>query len=54
MYCILVTGMPAAGKTTMAGFLSGRLGIPYISKDEVKEILFDELGFSSRAEKVKL
>lgn len=54
MYCILVTGMPAAGKTTMAGFLSGRLGIPYISKDELKEILYDELGFSSRAEKVKL
>lgn len=54
MYCILVTGMPAAGKTTMAGFLSERLGIPYISKDELKEILFDELGFSSRTEKVKL
>ena len=54
MYCILITGIPASGKTGMARFLSGRLGIPYVSKDELKELLFDELGFSSRAEKVKL
>ena len=54
MYCILVAGMPASGKSTLAAFLSQELGIPLLSKDSVKEILFDDLGFSSRAEKVRL
>lgn len=54
MYCILVTGIPAAGKSTMAEALSERLKIPVISKDTIKELLFDNVGFQSRAEKVKL
>ncbi len=54
MYCILVTGIPAAGKSTMAEVLSERLKLPVISKDTVKELLFDNVGFQSRAEKVKL
>ena len=54
MYCILIAGMPASGKSTLAAFLSQELGIPLLSKDSVKEILFDDLGFSSRAEKVRL
>lgn len=54
MYCILLTGIPAAGKSTMAEFLSEQLELPVISKDKIKEILFDELGFGSREEKVKL
>ena len=54
MYCILVTGIPAAGKSTMAEVLSERLELPVISKDTVKELLFDNVGFQSRAEKVKL
>ena len=54
MYCILVTGMPAAGKSTMAEVLSGRLKLPVISKDTIKELLFDNVGFQSREEKVKL
>lgn len=54
MYCILVTGIPAAGKSTIAGILSERLGIPYVSKDTMKERLFDTVGFRSREEKVKL
>ena len=29
-------------------------GIPVISKDRIKEIMFDEIGFNSREEKVKL
>ena len=53
MFCILVTGIPAAGKSTMARRLSEKLGLPMISKDQIKEILFDELGFRSREEKVK-
>lgn len=54
MYCILVTGIPAAGKSTMAEFLASELKIPVISKDTIKEILFDNVGFQSREEKVKL
>ena len=54
MYCILVTGIPAAGKSTMAEAVSDRLKLPVISKDSIKELLFDNVGFQSRAEKVNL
>ncbi len=54
MYCILVTGIPAAGKSSMADFLSKRLHIPSLSKDTIKERLFDTIGFRSREEKVRL
>lgn len=54
MYCILVTGMPAAGKSTMAEAIAERLKLPVISKDSVKELLFDHVGFQSRVEKVNL
>lgn len=54
MVCILVSGLPATGKSTMAAYLSKQLGIPVFSKDAIKERLFDTLGFSSREEKVKL
>lgn len=54
MYCILVSGIPAAGKSTMAEALSERQKLPVVSKDTIKELLFDNVGFQSRAEKVKL
>ena len=54
MYCILVTGIPAAGKSTIAKYVSEKLDIPMISKDGIKELLFDDVGFNSREEKVKL
>ncbi|MDE6977224.1 MAG: ATP-binding protein [Lachnospiraceae bacterium] len=54
MYCILVTGIPAAGKSTMAEAVSERLKLPVISKDTVKELLFDNVGFHSREKKVNL
>ena len=54
MYCILITGIPAAGKSTMAEAISERLKLPVISKDTIKELLFDNVGFQSRTEKVKL
>ncbi|MDE7044539.1 MAG: hypothetical protein K2O97_05905 [Acetatifactor sp.] len=46
--------MPAAGKSTMAEAMSERLKLPVISKDAIKELLFDSIGFQSRAEKVNL
>ncbi len=54
MYCILVTGIPAAGKSTMAAALADKLKLPVISKDSIKELLFDNVGFRSRQEKVNL
>ena len=54
MYCILVSGMPASGKSSIAERISAALGLPVLSKDSIKEILFDDLGFSSREEKVRL
>ena len=54
MYCILVSGIPAAGKSTISRRLSERMNLPVLSKDDIKEILFDQIGFESRAEKVRL
>ena len=53
-YCILVTGIPASGKSTIAEFLAEKLSLPCFSKDAFKEILFDTVGFRSREEKVAL
>lgn len=54
MYCILVTGIPASGKSTTAKFLGEYFKLPVISKDRIKEFMYDEIGFGSREEKVRL
>jgi predicted kinase len=46
---LLVHGLPASGKTTLARQLARELGWPAVYKDEIKEILFDTLGWSDRA-----
>ncbi|MBN1346958.1 MAG: zeta toxin family protein [Phycisphaerae bacterium] len=35
--CIIVSGRPGSGKTTLAGELSRRLYLPKLSRDEIKE-----------------
>jgi predicted kinase len=40
----LVSGAPAAGKTSLAVPLAQRLGLPLIGKDDLKETLVDVLG----------
>ena len=35
--CIIVTGRPGSGKTTLAKKLGERLWLPVISRDEIKE-----------------
>jgi predicted kinase len=47
-WLIIVTGLPAAGKSTLAAWLGKQLAIPFIHKDAIKEILFDALGWSDR------
>lgn len=51
---IIVHGRPATGKTTIARHLAERLNIPLITKDDIKELLFDSLGWSDRAWSRKL
>jgi adenylate kinase family enzyme len=41
---VIVSGAPGAGKSTMAGPLAGELGFPLLSKDVIKETLFDVVG----------
>lgn len=54
MYCILIAGMPCSGKSTFAEYLSKKSKLPYMSKDIIKEKLYDTVGFKSREEKNNL
>ncbi len=51
---IIIAGMPASGKSTAARKLSAHYHWPVLEKDEIKEELFDTLGFASYSEKRKL
>ena len=44
---VFVSGPPASGKTTIARELSGRVPLPLIAKDDIKESLGDSLGKTS-------
>ena len=46
---VVVTGPPAAGKTTIARELAERLELPLLEKDAIKEVLYDTLGHGNRA-----
>jgi glucokinase len=41
---VLVNGVPASGKTTVARAIGAHLDAPVLGLDVVKEVLFDELG----------
>jgi predicted kinase len=41
---VLVGGWPGSGKTTLARALATELGFDYLSKDDLKEALMDQLG----------
>lgn len=43
---VLVSGPPGSGKTTLARELAPKLRLPLIAKDDIKESLFDSLGWS--------
>ncbi|MGQ0835204.1 MAG: AAA family ATPase [Gammaproteobacteria bacterium] len=43
-FLIIVTGLPASGKTTLARGLAARYRVPLLAKDLVKEPLLDALG----------
>jgi predicted kinase len=45
----IILGSPASGKTTLARRISVDLSLPILSKDDIKEALFDVLGSGDRA-----
>lgn len=51
---LLVTGAPSSGKTTLAVPLARHLGLPLITKDTIKEALFDTLGTSDHTWSTRL
>ncbi len=46
---LLVTGLPATGKTTLARALAHALVLPVLAKDQIKEPLLELLGAADRA-----
>lgn len=45
---LIVTGLPCSGKTTLARKLAFSLSLPLVTKDDIKERLFNSLGWSDR------
>lgn len=45
---VVVTGPPASGKSTVAGAIARALRLPLLTKDGIKETLFDVLGTGDR------
>ncbi|MDB5179293.1 MAG: ATP-binding protein [Patescibacteria group bacterium] len=45
---IIVSGLPATGKTTLSQGMAKHLHLPLVSKDTIKEILFDGVGHGDR------
>ena len=45
---IIVSGAPCTGKSTIATRVAREFGLPFLSKDAIKESLFDSLGTGGR------
>jgi predicted kinase len=45
---IIVSGPSCTGKTTLAKKIAEKFNLPFITKDGIKELLFDKLGWSDR------
>ena len=45
---IIATGAPCTGKTQLGKWLSQEFSLPFISKDGIKELLYDRLGWKDR------
>lgn len=54
MDLIVLSGLPASGKSTVARALRTAFPYPILEKDGIKECLFDTLGFQSHEEKRRL
>ena len=45
---IIVSGAPSSGKTSIGRKIARELGLPFVFKDGIKEMLFDTLGWSDK------
>ena len=54
MDLIIIAGMPATGKTTLSKKVAEAFGYPILEKDEIKEALFDTVGYRDLSEKRQL
>ncbi|HEX6506273.1 MAG TPA: AAA family ATPase [Chloroflexota bacterium] len=45
---VIITGPPGAGKTTYGRRLADDLELPFVNKDDIKETLFERLGWGNR------
>lgn len=46
---VFIQGPPGSGKSTLGQGLGAELGLPHVSKDDIKEALFDALGVRDAA-----
>lgn len=51
---VVVSGLPASGKSTVGAYLSTGLSLPLLDKDAVLEALFDSLGCEDRDQRERL
>jgi adenylylsulfate kinase-like enzyme len=51
---VVMTGLPASGKTTLGRALSDSLHLPFMDKDYILEMLFDALGAHSPDDRSRL
>lgn len=51
---IIITGLPASGKSTLAAYVSAKLNIPLITKDQLKICLLEQLGKKDRSWDIKI
>jgi predicted kinase len=47
-FLLIVSGLPCAGKTSIAERLANELKLPLMTKDGIKELLFNALGWKDR------
>ena len=53
-YCIIITGLPGSGKSTIGRLIAKALNIPMFDKDDYLEKLFEERGINDLAWRQKL
>lgn len=53
-FLIIISGRPATGKTTLGRKISKYLNVPILCRDDIKESLFDSLGFNDREQSRKI
>lgn len=51
MDLIIIAGMPATGKSTVAGKIGKALAMPILEKDDIKEEMFDTIGYADLTQK---